>query len=80
MAVEVQSSNAAVSGIAINNNLFSVSPISIISPDVNLHWGIPLSVVQGAMGLGLFVDGGWNTIDIGFYVSQITMIGTQFSV
>lgn len=30
------------------------------------------------MGLGLFVDGGWNTVDVGFTVTSVTMIGTQF--
>jgi len=30
------------------------------------------------MGLGLFVDGGWNSIDIGFTLSDFTVIGGQF--
>jgi hypothetical protein len=32
------------------------------------------------MKLGIFVDGGWNTVDIGFTLSSITMIGSQFSL
>jgi hypothetical protein len=32
------------------------------------------------MGLGIFVDGGWNTMDVGFTISQTTMIGSQFKV
>ena len=46
-----------------------MNPIAISAGGVNLHWGIPLSIVEGTMGLGIFVDGGWNTIDIGFMVS-----------
>jgi hypothetical protein len=80
LAVQIKSSYGVIAGLGIANNLFTVSPISITAAGVNLHWGIPLSTVQNAMGLGLFVDGGWNTIDVGFSISQITMIGTQFTV
>lgn len=45
-----------------------------------LHWGIPWNIVDTDMNLGLFVDGGWNTVDLGFYLSSVTAIGSQFSV
>ena len=32
------------------------------------------------MKLGLFANGGWNSIDIGFTLSSTTMIATQFSL
>lgn len=48
--------------------------------EVYLHWGIPLNVVSSQMMLGLFVGGGWNTIDIGFTLSSVTPIDCQFSV
>jgi len=32
------------------------------------------------MGLGLFLDGGWNTISVKFSLSHRTKIGTQFTV
>jgi hypothetical protein len=78
MAALLHDNNGALRGIGISNNLFSVSPISIIAAGVNLHWGIPLSVAVSSMGLGLFKDGGWNTIDVGFTLSDITGIGSQF--
>jgi hypothetical protein len=53
-----------------------VDPIAIIPESVNLHWGIPLATVQ-SLGLGLFIGGGLNTIDIGFKVSDQSPIGTQ---
>lgn len=55
--------------MGITNNVFTVSAISILPSGTNLYWGIPLDIVQNTMGLGLFVDGGWNTIDIGFKLS-----------
>ena len=45
-----------------------------------LHWGIPLDVVTNTMALGLFVGGGWNTLDFGFTLSSVTAIGSQFVV
>lgn len=32
------------------------------------------------MNLGLFVDGGWNTVDLGFTVGGVSAIGSQFTV
>ncbi len=80
IAGQIENENGLIYGIGIANNVFTVSPISILPADINLHWGIPLNIVQNTMGLGLFVDGGWNTIDIGFKISQLTMIGNQFKV
>jgi hypothetical protein len=53
-----------------------VDPITIIADTVNLHWGIPLATVQ-SLGLGLFVGGGLNTIDVGFKISDQSPIGIQ---
>lgn len=78
LAAQITTNNGIIAGLGITNNIFTVNPITITASGVNLHWGIPLNTVQTTMGLGLFVDGGWNTLDIGFTVSQVTMIGTQF--
>jgi len=80
IAALLYDNNGALKGIGIANNLFSVLPISIISAGVNLHWGIPLNIAVNQMGLGLFKDGGWNTIEVGFTLSDITGIGSQFTV
>ena len=57
-----------------------VSAINLVSGGVNLFWGIPYSIADAEMNLGLFVDGGWNNIDIGWSVDETTMISSQFSV
>lgn len=80
IAAFINDNNGDLKGIGIANNLFSVKPISIIAAGVNLHWGIPLSTVVTQMGLGVFIDGGWNTIEVGFTLSDITGIGSQFSL
>jgi hypothetical protein len=56
-----------------------VPSISILSAGVALQWGIPLNVLMSEMGLGLFYNS-WNIIDCAFRVSQITSIGSQFTV
>lgn len=80
LAAQITTNNGIIAGLAITNNILTVNPIAISAAGVNLHWGIPLNTVQTVMGLGLFVDGGWNTLDIGFTLSQVTMIGTQFKL
>lgn len=79
LAAEIYDSNGLIKGITILNDIFSTIPITILPAAVYLHWGIPWNIVNTNMGLGLFVDGGWNTVDLGFYLSSVTAIGSQFT-
>lgn len=80
IAAEIYDPNGLIKGISIYNNLFTTTAITILPATVYLHWGIPWSVVNANMSLGLFVDGGWNTIDLGFTLDSVTTIGSQFTV
>ena len=72
--------NGQVQAIGFKSNVLRVEEISLISDDLNLFWGIPWGTVSSEMNLGIFVDGGWNTLDIGWQVTKTTMIGSQFSI
>lgn len=68
--------NSLKTALTIAPSVLMVDAITIIADSVNLHWGIPLATVQ-SLGLGLFVGGGLNTIDVGFKVSDQSPVGIQ---
>lgn len=47
---------------------------------MKLFWGVPYSIATqpmsiGGMGLGIFIDGGINTIEIGFKINTGSPFG-----
>lgn len=59
--------------------MFETKSIAIVPDQVLLFWGIPLDEVIAQMNLGLFIGGGWNTIEVGFKVAQTVPIGSQLT-
>jgi hypothetical protein len=55
----------------------STTPISITiqEDDLKLFWKLPHSVVRDNMGLGFFMDGGINTVEVGFQISSGSPFG-----
>lgn len=58
----------------------STQPITIAYDEMKLFWKVPYSTVvqpmsSGGMGLGIFVDGGINTIEIGFKINAGSPFG-----
>ncbi len=54
---------------------FSTQPITITSDELKLFWKIPYSTVVSSMGLGFFVDGGINTVEVGFMIDKSSPFG-----
>lgn len=59
--------------------MFQTESIPLVADSLLLFWGIPLDEVVAQMGLGIFVGGGWNVLDIGFKVAQTVPIGSQLT-
>ena len=58
----------------------SPQPITITQDVMKLFWGVPYSIATqpmsiGGMGLGIFIDGGINTIEIGFKINTGSPFG-----
>jgi len=74
-------SNGTSQDMANIVNQLSTQPITITEDEMKLFWRVPYSIatqpmsIVGGMGLGIFIDGGINTIEIGFKINTGSPFG-----